>query len=474
MANESGQSFLDKFAEVSAKVGNQVHLRSLRDGFATIMPIYILAGIAVLINNVVFPLFLADGSAELAAAQYWGNAITQGTLSFAAILLCGTIGYCLANNKRFGNAIACLVVSICCLVIMFPQTVTTTVANLTYATSSGEVAAGVETLEAADLAATLNMAEDTTFETSVSGMISTSNTGANGLFAAIIVGLVATTVFIKISSVEKLKINLGEGIPPAVGKSFNVLIPLLLSLSIFGLVAALLNGIFNTNLMTLISECVAAPLKGVMNAGPLAVIVIYTVANLLFCLGIHQSTISGVLAESILTVLIVENMAMYQAGQVIPADHYMNMQIVNSFALIGGSGCTFMLLLDTFLFSKNKASRDIAKLSILPGLFNINEPVIYGYPIVYNIPLMVPFVILPDIFIAATYGLTCIGWIAPCVVQAPWTTPPVLSALFSTGFDWRAGVWQVIEIAIGMAVWLPFMHISERATAKQMEMQDAA
>ena len=197
-------------------------------------------------------------------------------------------------------------------------------------------------------------------------------------------------------------------------------------------------------------------------------------ANLLFCLGIHQSTISGVLAEPILTVLIVENMAMYQAGQVIPADHYMNMQIVNSFALIGGSGCTFMLLLDTFLFSKNKASRDIAKLSILPGIFNINEPVIYGYPIVYNIPLMVPFVLLPDIFIAATYGLTCLGWISPCVVQAPWTTPPVLSALFSTAFDWRAAVWQVIEIGIGMAVWLPFMHISERTAAKQLEMQDAA
>lgn len=474
MANENGQSFLDKFAEVSAKVGNQVHLRSLRDGFATIMPIYILAGIAVLINNVVFPLFLADGSAELAAAQYWGNAITQGTLSFAAILLCGVIGYCFANNKRFGNAIACLVVSICCLVIMFPQSVTTTVANLTYATSSGEVAAGVETLESADLATTLNLAADTNFDTAVTGVISTSNTGANGLFAAIIVGLLATTLFIKVSSIEKLKINLGEGVPPAVGKSFNVLIPLMLTLSLFGLVAAILNGIWGTNLMEIIATGVAAPLKGVMNAGPLAVVIIYTVANLLFCLGIHQSTISGVLAEPILTVLIVENMAMYQAGQVIPADHYMNMQIVNSFALIGGSGCTFMLLLDTFLFSKNKASRDIAKLSILPGIFNINEPVIYGYPIVYNIPLMVPFVLLPDIFIAATYGLTCLGWISPCVVQAPWTTPPVLSALFSTAFDWRAAVWQVIEIGIGMAVWLPFMHISERTAAKQLEMQDAA
>lgn len=375
MASGKGQAFLDKFAEVSAKIGNQVHLRSLRDGFATIMPIYILAGIAVLINNVVFPLFLTgDG---LAAAQYWGNAITQGTLSFAAILLCGVIGYCFAQNKRFGNAIACLVVSVCCLVIMFPQAVNTAVSNLTYAVSAGETGAATQTLEAVDIASTLGIAEDASVTTAATGVISTTNTGANGLFAGIIVSLVATTIFIKISSVEKLKINLGEGVPPAVGKSFNVMIPLLFTLSIF--------------------------------------------------------------------------------------------------ALIGGSGCTFMLLLDTFLFSKNKASRDIAKLSILPGIFNINEPVIYGYPIVYNVALMVPFVILPDIFIAVTYGLTCMGWISPCVVQAPWTTPPVLSALFSTGMDWRAAIWQVIEIAIGMAVWLPFMKVSERAQAKQLEeMQNAA
>ena len=62
MASDNGKSFLDKFAEVSAKVGNQVHLRSLRDAFATITPLYILAGIAVLINNVVFPLFPLDAA----------------------------------------------------------------------------------------------------------------------------------------------------------------------------------------------------------------------------------------------------------------------------------------------------------------------------------------------------------------------------------------------------------------------------
>lgn len=469
MASRGGQSFLDKFAEVSAKIGNQVHLRSLRDGFATIMPIYILAGIAVLINNVVFPLFLTDDA--LAAAQYWGNAVTLGTLSFAAILLCGVIGYCLANNKRFGNAIACLVVSICSMVIMFPQTLTTAVANLTYAVSSGDSAVASQTLDASVLGAT---ADTISYTGDVTGMISTTNTGANGLFCAIIIGLVATTVFIAFSNNKHLQINLGEGIPPAVGKSFSVMLPMLITLSIFAVFSALLQGLFGTNLPAIISTAVSAPLMGLMNAGPWAVIVIYTVANLLFCLGIHQSTISGVLAEPILTMVIVENMALYAAGEPIPADHYMNMQIVNSFALIGGSGCTLMLLLDTFIFSKYKVSRDIAKLSILPGIFNINEPVIYGYPIVYNIPLMIPFVIVPDIFIAATYGLTCLGWISPCVVQAPWTTPPVLSALLSTGMDWRAAVWQVIEIAIGMAIYLPFMKVSEKAQQHQLELEQQA
>lgn len=174
--------------------------------------------------------------------------------------------------------------------------------------------------------------------------------------------------------------------PQAVSDSFNVMIPMLLTLSIFGIVSAVLAAAFSTDLMTIISTFISEPLKGIMNAGPWAVVLIYTLANLLFCLGIHQSTISGVLAESILTILIVDNMATFASGQPIPADHYMKMLIINSFALIGGSGCTLMLLLDTLVFSKSKTSRTVAKMAIVPGLFNINEPVIYGYPIVYNLP----------------------------------------------------------------------------------------
>ncbi len=440
MAEGKGQAFLDKFAAVSAKVGNQVHLRTLRDAFATITPLYILAGIAVLVNNVIFPLIFPAGSAELTNIQTWGSQLTLGTLNVSALILSGLIGYCLAKNERFDNPLACVVVGISSFVIMMPQ----------------------------QIAATLVSNADKT--ANVTGVLSTTNTGTNGLFGAIIVGLLAVTLFIKVSGVEQLKVKLGEGVPPAVSNSFNVMIPMLLTLSVFGIFSALLAVCAGTNLLTIISTFIATPLKGLMNAGPWAVIFIYTLANLLFCVGIHQSTISGATVEPILTMLIVDNMATYAAGGTIQPDHYMNMQIINSFALMGGSGCTFMLLLDTFFFSKSKTSKTVAKMAILPGLFNINEPVIYGYPIVYNIPLMIPFVLIPDLFIGITYGLTCAGLISPCIAQVPWTTPPVLSALLATGFDWRAAVWQVIEIIAGMAIYLPFMKISERAAAKQAEL----
>lgn len=455
MASGKGQAFLDKFAEVSAKVGNQVHLRSLRDAFATITPLYILAGIAVLVNNVLFGYIWGDTGFSpnpelLANLQTWGSALTLGTLNVSALILAGLIGYCLATNKRFDNPLACVVVSISAFVVMMPQTIS------------------------ASLAATSPLLTDEVTAADVTGVLSTTNTGTNGLFGAIIIGLLAVTLFIKISSIDKLKVNLGEGVPPAVGNSFNVMIPMLLTLSIFGLAAALLTVFANTDLLTIISTFIATPLKGIMNAGPWAVIVIYSLANLLFCVGIHQSTISGATVEPILTMLIVDNMATYAAGGTIQPDHYMNMQIINSFALMGGSGCTLMLLLDTFLFSKSKTSKTVAKMAILPGLFNINEPVIYGYPIVFNLPLMIPFVLIPDLFIGITYGLTCAGLISPCIAQAPWTTPPVLSALLSTGFDWRAAVWQVLEIIIGMAIYLPFMRISERSAAKQAELAEEA
>ena len=428
---ESKPSFLDKFAEISGRIGSEVHLRSLRDAFATIMPLYILAGIAVLINNVVFPLFLADDA--LTNAQYWGNALTLGTLNISAILLAGVVGYCHAHNMRYERDIACVVIAISAFFVTMPQSVEVVIDDIT----------GMAT-----------------------GVFSTANTGTGGLFGAIIIGLLATTLFIRLSKVEKLKINLGEGVPPAVAGSFNIMIPMLLTLSIFGLLSAILFVGFHTDLATLIKLFVQTPLQS-LNSNIWGVVIIYTFANLLFCLGIHQSAISGVLAEPMLTILITDNMDAAGGLAAIQPDHYMNMQIVNTFGLIGGSGCTLCLLIATFLFSKNKTSKTIASLAAGPGIFNINEPVIYGYPIVYNLPLMVPFVLVPDLFMIITYFATTAGLINPCVVMVPWTTPVFLSGFLATAGDFRAVILQVILVVLGVLIYLPFMKVHERVQEQQ-------
>ena len=458
MAN--GQSFLDKFSEVSAKIGNQVHLRSLRDGFATIMPVFILAGLAALFNNVLFTFLWSVNPASpgifpnadiLATAQYWGAALSQGALSISAILLCGMVGYSLATNKRFDNPISCVVVSLAVFFIMMPQTVT------------------------ANLAATSPLVTDEVTSAAVTGAFITNYTGTNGMFTAIIIGLLAPTLFIKVSGVEKLRIKMPEGVPPAVEKSFNVLIPMLLTLGAFGLIAMILFAGFQTDVTALINTWIQTPLRA-LTTNPAGLVFIYSLGVFLFTLGIHQSTINGVLVEPVLTIVLVEAMDLYATGGIDAViarpDLYLNMNVINVYALMGGSGCTLALLIATFVCGKWKPSKEIAKLGIAPAIFNINEPVIYGYPIVFNIPLMVPFVLNTALGIVIGYFATVAGLVNPTCIQVPWTTPIIASGLLSTGMDWRAAVLQVLLLALYVVIYIPFMKASEAAQRKQFEMAE--
>ena len=151
-------------------------------------------------------------------------------------------------------------------------------------------------------------------------------------------------------------------------------------------------------------------------------------------------------------------------------DLWLNMNTINVYALMGGSGCTLALLVATFIWGKWRPSREVAKLGILPAIFNINEPVIYGYPIVFNIPLMVPFVLNTIIGILVGYFATVIGLVSPTCIQVPWTTPIIASGVLSTGGDIRAGILQIVLLAIFTLIYLPFMKASETAQRKQFEM----
>ncbi|AEB07048.1 PTS system, lactose/cellobiose family IIC subunit [Coriobacterium glomerans PW2] len=424
---------LEKFSQIAAKIGNQIHLRTLRDSFATIIPLYVLAGVATLLNTSVFPLLLSGDA--LKYATLWCTAISNGTLNFCAVIICALSGYFLARNMFYKNPLACAVVSLSALIVLMPASVSATLSS--------------------DSKDSVNVVNALIFD----------NTGVKGLFAGIIVGLLASQIFIRLSSIEKLKIDLGEGIPPAVADTFNVLIPMLITLSIVSLFNVVLLVVFNLDLIALIQYVVQKPLAQ-LGTSLFAVLFIYSMGNLLFFLGIHQSTINGTLLQPILTVAISENMAAAAAGERIP--HVLTMVSLDNFGQLGGTGCTICLIIATFIVGRNKASKAVCSMSILPGVFNINEPIIFGYPIVYNLSLLVPFILIPVLGIAIQYFATVLGLIAYMRVYIPWNTPPILSGFLATGGDIRAALLQAFIIVIGVLIYIPFVKLSERTENLQL------
>lgn len=424
--------FVDKFTMFASRLGNEVHLRSLRDAFATIMPLYILAGLAVLINNTVFQWILSGDT--LTGAQYWGTLIVNGTLNISSLLIAPVIGYMLSQNKGYENPLAAAVISLATLVVMMPNTVSVTPVG----------------------------AEEGVM---VQGVLTFSNVGTGAMFAGVIIGLVATELFIWITGIKRLQINLGDSIPPAVGKSFNVLIPFILIMSFFALVSAVLNNVFHTDLVQIITMLIQEPLR-TATTGLAGCIFLYSLGNFLWLLGIHQSVIYSSILEPLLIVNMTLNMAAYAAGEAIP--NIINVAFVPAFGLLGGSGSTICLLIATLLVSRNAATKSVSKMAFVPGLFNINEPVIFGYPIVYNVCMAIPFVLTPAMGIIVAYIATSLNFMNKCVVYIPWTTPPLLSGYLATAEDWRAIIVQALILVIGVLIYIPFVKMNDIVMEKTM------
>ncbi|WP_413497538.1 PTS sugar transporter subunit IIC [Carnobacterium maltaromaticum] len=432
---ENKMSFFDRFGMVAQKMGNQIHLRTLRDAFATFMPFMMLAGFVTLFNYVIFdPVgFLSSiiSSDILEKIQSIGTPIASATLSITSLLIVAAISYHMCQNRNYENTIAAILVSISSLMVLTPMMTTFT-------------------------------PEGTKNALEIPNVIPLDYIGASGMFVGIFVGLIATELFIKLSKNKKLQINLSGNIPPAVMKSFNVMIPIMITIVSISIVGFLVKELFHSDVNTLITTLVTAPLSKVTTGLP-GFLLITSVANLFFGFGIHQAVISGSLLDPFLIQNMQENMAAYANHEEIP--HIINMAFKDTFAVMGGSGNTIALLIAIFIFSRRQDYKDFAKLSVTPAVFNISEPIIFGLPIVFNISLIIPFILAPIFSLTIAYFATAMGFINHVVVQIPWTTPPVISGFLATAGDWRAAFLQIIIIAVSVFIYLPFLRIDEKVTA---------
>jgi Phosphotransferase system cellobiose-specific component IIC len=139
---------------------------------------------------------------------------------------------------------------------------------------------------------------------------------------------------------------------------------------------------------------------------------------------------------------------------------------------IGGTGAILGLVLCMFT-AKSKRYKAMRNLGFMPSVFNISEPIMFGLPVVLNPTLMVPFIVTPMVLEFITYYLMKFGVIGMIVAQVPWTTPTVISGFLMTGGDWRASLWQLIELIVSVAAYYPFFKVLDRQELKVEQAEEA-
>jgi len=185
---------------------------------------------------------------------------------------------------------------------------------------------------------------------------------------------------------------------------------------------------------------------------------------LLWSIGINGDNTMDAVVAPVFLLYLAENIKAL-ASQA-PMPYVTALGFFTTFVNVGGTGATIALAL-VMLNSKEPGFRKVSRISMPTQIFQINEPIFFGFPIVLNPVFMIPYILNALMLTAATYLLMAGGIIAKPFVNIPWTTPPVIGHYLVTGGDWRAAVWGVVSILLAMAVYYPFAKAAERARLAQ-------
>lgn len=414
---------------VGEKLNNNKILQILRDAFMLAFPLTIFGSITLIIAN--FP-FLANMIGEEAAATL--NAMlgpaSTATMSIATVFMCIGIGYYFSKDKGcdpiFGGAIA-----LAAFILVTPM-------EVAHVTEEG---------------ATIM----------VSNVLDINRLGARGMFVGMIGSFLAAFLYCWTTK-KNWTIKMPDSVPPAVSKSFSALIPACLTLTVFLLVRIGFEFTPWTNIHDFIYEVVQAPLTSLGSTLGATIVAIFAV-QLLWFFGLHGQIIVNSVLDPIWNALTLENLTAFQAGAEIP--NIVTKQFIEIFTVgIGGSGMTLAAVIILAFFCKHKQLKQVGRLALPAGCFNVNEPVIYGLPIVLNPTIVIPWILAPIINVCIVYFAMASGLVPYTTgITVPWTTPIFISGMLATN-SFMGGLIQLVEFAVVFICWLPFLKTMDRQMQK--------
>ena len=416
---------------VAAKINGQRHVAAVRDAFTLAFPMTLAGSLVMLINYAVLDpngfiakiLHLGALIPNLADYQAALTPILQGTTNIMALLIVFLCAYKLAEAKN-GDTLLSAICAVGVFFIIYPPY-------------------------------------------DENGALSMTFMGAQGLFVAIIVGLLVGEAIPALSKNEKLRIKMPDGVPPAVAQSFNLVIPIIIVFVIASVLSFVFGNVTDGGIQYIIYNMIQVPFRS-LGSNIFTVLLFALAQQFLWILGIHGPNTLSAIRSVMFAEQGVANLAYYgEMGTTIGCPFPLTWASINdAFGNTGGSGATLGLIIAIFLVArKDKTQMTIAKLAFAPGLFNINEPLMFGLPIVMNPIYAIPFIATPLVCNIIGYLCTIVFQIIPPVtLDVGWTTPGFLIPfLGSGGHNPLSLLIGVLCVCVSTLIYMPFVRAAAKA-----------
>lgn len=417
---------------IAGRLNNNRFLSVLRDAFMLAFPLTIFGSIFVVLTNLPFlNKFMSDGS--IANFRDMFGIASSATMGIMSLFVVFGIGYYLSRSYEveaiFGGAIALVSFLMLTPFVVQPE--------------NGEL---------------------------ITGVIPLDRLGAKGMFLGMMTAFLATEIYRRMVQ-KNITIKMPPGVPPAVAKSFTALIPALITLTFFLGVNILVTQAFNTNMHDVIYKAIQAPLVG-LGSGIIPTLIAIFVIQILWFFGLHGQVIINSVMDPIWNTLMIENLEAYTAGEAVP--HIISKPFIEIYTVgMGGTGMTLAVVFAILVFMKSKQMKQVGKLGLGPGIFNVNEPIIFGLPIVMNPIIIVPWILAPMIVTLVSYFAMSSGMVPPPTgVAVPWTVPFFINGIMATN-SLAGGLLQLVNMAIVFVIWFPFLKTMDRINVQKEKEEES-
>lgn len=410
---------------ISSKVETNKYLGSIKEAFTMFVPFIIVGSFGSMLN------ILVSGANGLAQWVPWLSnlspaftAINFVTISCMSLPIAFLIGYKLAEKENLPQLESGLIGLLSYLAVC-PNTISTMVEGLKDPVVVNGLGAGV--------------------------------IGAQGLFVSMIMSMVAVKFFGLLTNIDAIKIKMPDSVPTGIARSFNILIPIFIIITAFSVGGCLFNTFTGNYLNVWIYSIIQLPLQALANTTG-GILVLALVNQLFWFLGIHGGMVIEGVRGPLSAAGLAENISAVQAGGV--ATNILTRGFWTSFVVVGGGGITLSLLIAIFIFSKREDHKSIVKFSLIPGICGINEPVVFGLPLVLNPIFAIPFILNSVIAAFIAVVATNIGFLTCGVLDCPPGLPVFVTGFISYGI--HGIIVQAIILIVTFIIWVPFVLMSNK------------